>query len=239
MASTFETGIAQNVNTFSALTAFCGTHVDIYKPVNSEISIESLQKKLAAAEAVMAEVNELTTPYTKAVDAQEEHFKGFNKLLTKVLRAYKAAGATPAQLENITAIIKKIKGERIGKIKEGLEEDAISIAQTSYATRINNFSLLIKALKSFGNYTTNEVDTSLKNLERLYNSMVQDNKILQEIGPTLSKGRSIRNKLLFTQTSGLYDTGQLVKTYLRNILTGGTEDYRKISSFKFSNKNKM
>ena len=239
MASSSETGFAKNVNTFSSLVAFCHVHANIYKPVNPEIALDHLGKMRDAAEQALEEVNKLTTPYSIAVDAQEQHFKNFDKLLTKVGRAYKVAGATPAQLQNVDAIIKKIKGERIGKIPKGKEEDAISTAQTSYASRINNFSLLLKALTEFGNYATNEDELSLKTLQKLLNAMTQDNKKIQEVGPTLSKGRSSRNKIIYTEKTGLYYIALLVKTYLRNILTRGTEDYKKISSFKFSNTNSI
>jgi len=244
MASKSETGFANNLNNFESLYTFCLTHADVYKPSNSEISLDALKIKLTIAKKELENVNDLTPNYKNAVDAQEDGFAGINQLATRIKRAFKAAGTSASAQESLASVIKKIKGQRTGKKltpeempKDGsTPPDQISVAQLSYAARLNNLSLLITTLSQEPNYAPNEEELKVEKLKKQLSALTDNNKQVMTTGKALQKSRIGRNTSQFHATKGIFYTGQLAKEYLRSILPPGSMEYKSIASFKFSNK---
>ena len=147
MASTSETGHTKNVSNLKTLNGYLASLGAQYNPTKNSIVLAQLQALHTNAEKALTDIQNAFPAFAAAVDEQEAIFKPLDKLVTRVVRAYKAAVDNPAEAETGISLQKKIngKGKKTNPRQEPKEgEDPISTSQLSYDNRQANFKLPVK-----------------------------------------------------------------------------------------------
>jgi hypothetical protein len=238
MASNSEIGHAKNIANLNLLNSNIQALGSIYIPSNSMLKIEYLQQIYTISFNSQEKVNILLAPYSIAVNDREIFFEPLNRQLTKLKKAYKATeGVTPAQIEDLTTIIRKLNGGRKSKKPTTTDPTSIQVShstsQMSYDQRTNNMDGLISFLQNTPNYNPNEEEYKVETYQAKKETMLAKTQAVSNTFVPLNNARSERNKNLYTAEDNLVDIGNKAKDYLLSILDVNSVQYKAIAKIKF------
>lgn len=238
MASASETGHAKNVANFKTLNGYLASLGARYNPSKKSIQLPNLQTQYTVAGQALAAIQDAFPPFTAAIDEQQAAFKPLDKLVTRVVRAYKAAVDNPAEAETAISLQKKIngKGKKTDPRKEPVEgaADPISTSQLSYDNRQANFQLLVKTLAANPDYQPNEPDLQTTSLQTLADELKQKTEAVDVVAAPLINGRITRNDILYHPQTGLVPgTIKAVKDYVISVYGAGSPQIKYINTLKF------
>jgi hypothetical protein len=244
MARTYETGHAKNVTNLGELLVVLLSFGASYNPSKKSIIITELQNLLSIAVKALDNISSVFPAYSNAVAAREAAFEPLNKLVTRIVNAIKATD-TPEQVDdNVKSLAKKIQGHRSSPKKteeeinkaaaNGKEIIEISASQTSYDSRLENFSKLIKLLGTIPLYSPNEPELKVDSLTSMYNNLKKLNGDVVAAAVPLTSARIARNEILYTKNTGVVDITVDVKNYIKSLFGATSPQYRQVSRLTFS-----
>lgn len=229
-----ETGHAKNVANFEDMISFVTGYGATYNPSKTAIKLPALNALLLSAKGSLVTLNTATTPYQNATNTREIVFAPLKKLVTRVINALDATDASAQVVADAKTLARKIQGKRATPIKEGTDEKSISASQTSFDSKIENFSKLIILLQGEPLYKPNEFDLKTAYLSELWQNMVNKNKAVIDTTTPLSNARINRNKVLYAPSTGVYDIQNEVKKYVKSVYGSTSPEYKQISKIKFT-----
>lgn len=243
MATNPETGHAKNVANFANLLSFVIAYGAKYNPTKSSIKLPALQTMSTLASEAIDAVNDALPPYSNAVAAREGVFSPLNKFITRVVNAFNATDASSQVKDNVKTIARKIQGTRATPKKTEIEKAAakaegkdiheISASQTSYDNRLDNLDKLIKLLTSVPLYAPNETDLKLTALTALYDDLKVKNTAVVNATTPLSNARIARNEILYKEKTGLIDTTNDIKSYIKSVFGATSPQFKQVSKIRF------
>ncbi len=243
MTNTSETGHAKNVTNLESLITSIIALETSYNPSRDSIKLTSLQALLTASTESLNAVNIAQAAYSNAVAARKVAFEPFSKLITRVMNSLKASGASTQVVQSARTIVRKLQGRRASaKITEeekkaleaeGKEVNQISASQMSFDNRIENFDRLIMLLSSIPLYNPNEAELKVETLKALHNQLKEKNTEVILPIVQLSNSRIARNKILYSENTGLVDVALDSKTYIKSIFGATSPQYKQISKLRF------
>lgn len=243
MTNTFETGHAKNVTNLESLITSIVALETSYNPSRDSIKLPALQALLTASKESLNAVNIAQATYSNAVAARKVAFEPFGKLITRVMNSLKASGTSTQVVQSARTIVRKLQGRRASaKITEeekkaleaeGKEVNQISASQMSFDNRIENFDRLIMLLSSIPLYNPNEEELKVETLKALHNQLKEKNSEVILPIVQLSNSRMTRNKILYSENTGLVDVALDSKTYIKSIFGATSPQYKQISKLRF------
>ena len=243
MTNTSETGHAKNVTNLESLITSIIALETSYNPSRDSIKLTSLQTLLTASTESLNAVNIAQAAYSNAVAARKVAFEPFSKLITRVMNSLKASGASTQVVQSARTIVRKLQGRRASaKITEeekkaleaeGKEVNQISASQMSFDNRIENFDRLIMLLSIIPLYNPNEAELKVETLKALHNQLKEKNTEVILPIVQLSNSRIARNKILYSENTGLVDVALDSKTYIKSIFGATSPQYKQISKLRF------
>lgn len=243
MTNTSETGHAKNVTNLESLITSIIALETSYNPSRDSIKLTSLQTLLTASTESLNAVNIAQAAYSNAVAARKVAFEPFGKLITRVMNSLKASGTSTQVVQSARTIVRKLQGRRASaKITEeekkaleaeGKEVNQISASQMSFDNRIENFDRLIMLLSSIPLYNPNEAELKVETLKALHNQLKEKNTEVILPIVQLSNSRIARNKILYSENTGLVDVALDSKTYIKSIFGATSPQYKQISKLRF------
>ena len=243
MTNTSEIGHAKNVTNLESLITSIIALETSYNPSRDSIKLTSLQTLLTASTESLNAVNIAQAAYSNAVAARKVAFEPFSKLITRVMNSLKASGASTQVVQSARTIVRKLQGRRASaKITEeekkaleaeGKEVNQISASQMSFDNRIENFDRLIMLLSSIPLYNPNEAELKVETLKALHNQLKEKNTEVILPIVQLSNSRIARNKILYSENTGLVDVALDSKTYIKSIFGATSPQYKQISKLRF------
>ena len=243
MTNISETGHAKNVTNLESLITSIIALETSYNPSRDSIKLTSLQTLLTASTESLNAVNIAQAAYSNAVAARKVAFEPFSKLITRVMNSLKASGASTQVVQSARTIVRKLQGRRASaKITEeekkaleaeGKEVNQISASQMSFDNRIENFDRLIMLLSSIPLYNPNEAELKVETLKALHNQLKEKNTEVILPIVQLSNSRIARNKILYSENTGLVDVALDSKTYIKSIFGATSPQYKQISKLRF------
>lgn len=241
MSSNSETGHAKNVANFKDLIVHVKSLGTAYKPSKDGLLIANLEAQHAAAAASLVSLSKEMPVYQKAVDAKKAAFAPLNKLVTRALNMFKASVENPPEVESASSLANKIRGFSKAKPEpvEG-EEPAktISTSQQSDDMIIANFQAFIEVLAANAAYQPNEAELKITSLNTLLASLEEKVAAVTQAQININIARTKRNAIIYTEGTGLVDTGASVKTYVKAAFTPKVANYKPILSLEFRNPQK-
>jgi hypothetical protein len=247
MASTSETGHANNVANLESLITSITAYGTSYNPSKESIKLSALQNLLIASQNAIYGVNTALSAYSIAVNARETAFAPLGRLITRVNNALKASDSSTQIDESAQTIIRKLQGKRAGakltdEEKKTLEAEGkttiqISVSQMSYDGRLANLDKLISFLSTVPQYTPNEEELKIESLKTLCNDLKTKNAHVVSTGIQLDNARNNRNEILYKPLTGLIDLASDAKTYLKSLFGATSPQYKQVSKLTFIARN--
>ena len=243
MASTTETGHAKNVANFEDLILFCTGYGAAYNPSKNSIKLASLNTLLTDARTILTDVTQKVTTFNIATNNRQDVFKNLKPLSTRIINALSATDTLEKTIEDAKLFNKKIQGTKTKKKTTDPidptnttlpDAKTISTSQQSYDQLKEHFSKLISLLASESNYIPNETDLQLVTLNSLLSNMQTANTNVSNSYVEISNSRIERNKILYAENTGLYDTAMEVKKYVKSIYGATSPQYKQVGGIKFT-----
>ena len=251
MSSTSETGHAKNVANFEDLISFCTAYGATYNPVKATIKLAALNTLWTTAQGNIAAVVTASTAFINATNARQITFYPLKPLATRIINAFSATDATDEAIADTKTINRKIQGARKGDNGKNLNPPAtpspgnptlpaapdhnqISVSQQSYDSLLENFKKLTSLVASEASYKPNEVELKIATLSALAANLSAKNTSVINATTDISNARIARDKTLYASKTGLYDTAQEVKKYVKSVFGATSPQYKQVSRIKFT-----
>lgn len=186
------------------------------------------------------------TTLDNATNNREVAFSKLKKLSTRIVSALAATDAKTQTVDDARSIHKKIQGQRSQSIKQLAEADGIgspakthSVSQQSYDGLIEGFTKLIQTISIEPLYTPNEAELKVTSLNTMLVNMKATNTSVINATTAYSNARIARDVVLYAQNTGLKDTVDDVKSYVKSVYGTNSQQYKQLTHLKFTHqKNK-
>ena len=238
MASSSETGHSKNVTNFETLILSCTGFGADYNPSNSDILISNLTTQHTNAKVSVQLVKTTEAPFNEVEGQRKTIFKPVKPTSTKVLNALKGVKAPATVITDAETINRKIQGKRadntIDVVVAGqTPKDKISVSQQSYDMQIEHFSKLIELVSIEPKYNPNETPLKVATLTTFKNQLVTINTSLKTIYTPYKNAMINRDTKLYSSETGIVDTAQTVKNYVKSVFGASSPQFKQISKLVF------
>ena len=238
MASSSETGHSKNVTNFETLILSCTGFGADYNPSISDILISNLTTQHTDAKVSLQLVKTTEAPFNEVEGQRKTIFKPVKPTSTKVLNALKGVKAPATVITDAETINRKIQGKRadntIDVVVAGqTPKDKISVSQQSYDMQIEHFSKLIELVSIEPKYNPNETPLKVATLTTFKNQLVTINTSLKTIYTPYKNAMINRDTKLYSSETGIVDTAQTVKNYVKSVFGASSPQFKQISKLVF------
>lgn len=241
MASKSETGHTKNVANLKTLNTYLASLGAKYNPSKKAIQLPQLQQLHQDADGSLSVIRDAFPAYYSAVDAQEAAYAPLDKLVTRLVRAYKSAIEDPAEAKTVVSLQKLISGEGGSKKKPNPEDepangkDPISDSKRSYDNRQANFHSLVKTMAANPAYKPNEVELQITTIQAYADDLLAKTEAVDAVSSPIVNGRIARNKILYNEKTGFVPvTLKAIKDYVISVFGAGSPEIRYINTLKFT-----
>ena len=234
-----ESGHAKNVANFEQLIAFCISYNTAYNPIKNSLSVAELQNLHQAALSKLNKVKIQKTTFDNATNERRNTFAGLKPLATKIVNAFTVSGVDALAVQDAKSVNKKLQGTSNKKVETTTTPSiptskTISTSQQSYDRLIDHFANLIQVLEQNPIYSPNETELKLASLQSNLVDLQSKNTNLINSYTQYSNAMIDRNQVLYNPLSGLVQTAQEVKQYVKSVFGATSPQFKKISSIEFT-----
>ena len=235
MASTSEVGHNKNAANFNTLSQILQEMGALYNPTNPDIKRTNLEPVKTALSSAINTLNAKKPLYTNAVADREITIEILGKTTSKILNSFKSLNVSKTDKENLTSLVKKIRGDKKAKKvnPNTSESSTISTSQMSYDSRIANFDALISFINSHPEYNPNEEEIKIAFLQTYIQQLKTLTETVNATGNALITARKNRNNILYKNNNNVLDLAKEIKAYLKSLGDAGKPYYQATIRLKF------
>ena len=235
-----ETGHARNIANLHILISFLESYGARYNPSKNALKLEQLMELKTLSNEMLEEVILRNTHYNNTVNDRIITFHKLNEFSTRLINALETTDAPKEKIKNAKVFIRKMRGQRAGKIETSVDANTpapanISVSQRSYNQQIQHFLGLMAILESEASYMPNESDLKLTALTTKKDSLIASNNAVPVAHARVTKSRNNRDKTLYSQDIGLVDIALEVKKYVKAFFGVTSMEYKNIQAIAFKN----
>ncbi len=238
MASNSEIGHAKNVANFQDLITVVESYGPLYNPSRTSLTLAQLIALHTTATASLQNVTNLKNAYDDVVNTRAAAFKQLAPLSTRLVNALQATDASKETIKDAKGYNRKIQGKRAPKKEKPLDPNQPaprknSANQQSFDMLIQHFEGLITLLGSEPSYAPNEIDLQIATLQARAQDLNNKNNQEAIAAAPLSNARIERNKILYTEKTGLVPIAFDAKKYVKSVFGANSPEYNLIKGIKF------
>ena len=238
MASTSEIGHAKNVANFQDLIEFVTAYGATYNPSKNSLKLPQLIALKASADATLADVITKNTNYNNKVNERITAFSGLKSLSTRLVNALQTTDATTETIGNAKTFNRKMQGKKASSSQTPTDPNTpapntISTSQQSYTQQIQHLTGLISVLESEPSYTPNETDLQVATLQTKIADLTAKNTAVATAYASISNSRIARNETLYSSSTGLVETANEVKKYIKSVFGASSPQFAQVKGIQF------
>ena len=238
MASTSEIGHAKNVANFQDLIEFVTAYGATYNPSKNSLKLPQLIALKASADATLADVITKNTNYNNKVNERITAFSGLKSLSTRLVNALQTTDATTETIGNAKTFNRKMQGKKASSSQtptdpNTLAPNTISTSQQSYDQLIQHLAGLTSILEAETSYTPNETDLQVATLQTKIADLTAKNTAVATAYASISNSRIARNETLYSSSTGLVETANEVKKYIKSVFGASSPQFAQVKGIQF------
>ena len=238
MASTSETGHAKNVANFKDLIEFVTAYGATYNPSKNSLKLPQLIALKASADATLADVITKNTNYNNKVNERITAFSGLKSLSTRLVNALQTTDATTETIGNAKTFNRKMQGKKASSSQTPTDPNTpapntISTSQQSYDQLIQHLAGLTSILEAETSYTPNETDLQVATLQTKIADLTAKNTAVATAYASISNSRIARNETLYSSSTGLVETANEVKKYIKSVFGASSPQFAQVKGIQF------
>jgi hypothetical protein len=250
MAQVYETGHPKNVANLLQFNQLIATFVPTYNPANPAITVGGLTTLFTNSNTRQNNVNNAFNAMKNATNNRELAFEAATKLSTKLLGALQSSATNQQTIDDLAAIVHKMRGDgRAGKEEEENQDQNIqaipnpipippvtptkSTSQQGFDNKLSNFSKMILLLQSIPAYNPNEVAYQIAALQAQLANLTNLNNLANTSYANLTAMRISRNTFFYQKETGMLDIVKKSKAYIKSIFGANSQQYKAANAIKF------
>ena len=238
MASTSEVGHAKNVANFQDLIEFVTGYGATYNPSKNSLKLPQLIALKASADATLADVITKNTNYNNKVNERITAFSGLKSLSTRLVNALQTTDATTETIGNAKTFNRKMQGKKASSLQTPTDPNTpapttISTSQQSYDQLIQHLAGLTSVLEAETSYTPNETDLQVATLQTKIADLSAKNTAVATAYASISNSRIARNETLYSSSTGLVETANEVKKYIKSVFGASSPQFAQVKGIQF------
>ena len=238
MASTSEIGHAKNVANFQDLIEFVTAYGATYNPSKNALKLPQLIALKASADATLADVITKNTNYNNKVNERITAFSGLKSLSTRLVNALQTTDATTETIGNAKTFNRKMQGKKASSSQTPTDPNTpapntISTSQQSYDQLIQHLAGLTSILEAETSYTPNETDLQVATLQTKIADLTAKNTAVATAYASISNSRIARNETLYSSSTGLVETANEVKKYIKSVFGASSPQFAQVKGIQF------
>lgn len=238
MASTSEIGHAKNVANFQDLIEFVTAYGATYNPSKNSLKLPQLIALKASADATLADVITKNTNYNNKVNERITAFSGLKSLSTRLVNALQTTDATTETIGNAKTFNRKMQGKKASSTQTPTDPNTpapttISTSQQSYDQLIQHLAGLTSILEAETSYTPNETDLQVATLQTKIADLTAKNTAVATAYASISNSRIARNETLYSSSTGLVETANEVKKYIKSVFGASSPQFAQVKGIQF------
>ena len=238
MASTSEIGHAKNVANFQDLIEFVTAYGATYNPSKNSLKLPQLIALKASADATLADVITKNTNYNNKVNERITAFSGLKSLSTRLVNALQTTDATTETIGNAKTFNRKMQGKKASASQTPTDPNTpapttISTSQQSYDQLIQHLAGLTSILEAETSYTPNETDLQVATLQTKIADLTAKNTAVATAYASISNSRIARNETLYSSSTGLVETANEVKKYIKSVFGASSPQFAQVKGIQF------
>ena len=238
MASTSEVGHAKNVANFQDLIEFVTGYGTTYNPSKNALKLPQLIALKASADATLADVITINTNYNNKVNQRISAFSGLKSLSTRLVNALQTTDATIETIGNAKTFNRKMQGKKASSSQTPTDPNTpapntISTSQQSYDQLIQHLAGLTSVLEAETSYTPNETDLQVATLQTKIADLTAKNTAVATAYASISNSRIARNETLYSSSTGLVETANEVKKYIKSVFGASSPQFAQVKGIQF------
>lgn len=237
-----ETGHIKNADNFSDLVVEI-SGFSSYNATAPDLLLTSLQAKDITVQAKIDNFDTDEGIWKDFINARQLAYEQMPTLSVRAVGIMASQDLKAKIIKDLRGLVKKIEGQRVGKLPAEPAPDektikTISAAQTSFDQRKNHFLKIISLLQTQPSYTPLEADLTIVALKAFANTTLKTaNTNVNTSAKNLFKSRKERNIELYKPKTGAVDIALRVKEYVKGMLPEGARsaEYKRIKHIAFRN----
>lgn len=238
MASKSEVGHAKNVANFQDLIEFVTGYGATYNPSKNALKLPQLIALKASADATLADVITKNTNYNNKVNERITAFSGLKSLSTRLVNALQTTDATTETIGNAKTFNRKMQGKKASSSQTPTDPNTpapttISTSQQSYDQLIQHLAGLTSVLEAETSYTPNETDLQVATLQTKIADLTAKNTAVATAYASISNSRIARNETLYSSSTGLVETANEVKKYIKSVFGASSPQFAQVKGIQF------
>lgn len=238
MASTSETGHAKNVANFQDLIEFVTGYGTTYNPSKNSLKLPQLILLKSNADSSLADVITKNTNYNNKVNERITAFSGLKSLSTRLVNALQSTDASPETIGNAKTFNRKMQGKKASSTQVQTDPNVpapntISTSQQSYDQLIQHLAGLTSVLEAETSYTPNESDLQVSTLQTKIAELTAKNTAVANAYTSISNSRIARNTTLYDTNTGLVETANEVKKYIKSVFGATSPQFAQVKGIEF------
>jgi hypothetical protein len=247
-----SSGIKKNVTNYKTVITFIQSLGTEWNPADEVLKVDQLNIRHAAAEKVHDEFDIIDALDKQKTVERKIAYSSLNDVTRRVFHAGNACKMNALSIERIKTLKDLILGtnkneaasqreKKAKKERKLLPKDAVmaelpdarSVLQQTFDARYNNFSKLITALETDGNYKTNEADLTIKGLRAYLATLKTANEATRIADNDWNMKIAERNKIITDEVDSIYSDVQRIKMQLKSMKSVSSAQYSEVSKFRF------
>ena len=238
MASISEVGHAKNVANFQDLIEFVTGYGATYNPSKNALKLPQLIALKVSADATLADVITKNTNYNNKVNERITAFSGLKSLSTRLVNALQTTDATTETIGNAKTFNRKMQGKKASSSQTPTDPNTpapntISTSQQSYDQLIQHLAGLTSILEAETSYTPNETDLQVATLQTKIADLTAKNTAVATAYASISNSRIARNETLYSSSTGLVETANEVKKYIKSVFGASSPQFAQVKGIQF------
>ena len=238
MPSTSETGHAKNVANFQDLIEFVTGYGTTYNPSKNNLKLPQLIALKASAESSLADVITKNTNYNNKVNERITAFSGLKAYSTRLVNALQTTNATPETVGNAKTFNRKLQGKKASATQTPTDSNTpapktISTSQQSYDQLIQHLAGLNSVLNAETSYSPNETDLQVATIQTKIADLTAKNTAVATAYTNISNSRITRNETLYSANTGLVETANEVKKYIKSVFGASSPQFAQVKGIEF------
>jgi hypothetical protein len=243
MASTSETGHSKNIATFESLIDYCKGYGTSYNPAKAVLKLPALTTLMVTSATASKAFDTAEANLKNVTNLREITFKPLKKLATRVVNALSSSDAIRQTVDDAKTINARIQGKKAkpgkkapkdSEASEAKPEKTASTSQQSFDKMIEHFTKLSETLTVETKYTPNEPELKVASINAVIADLKAKNTAVINATTAFSNALIARDKLLYTEKTGLVDVALDVKNYVKSVFTTSSPQYRQVSKLQFT-----
>lgn len=215
-----------------------------YHPGSTNLQLPALQELAVQARQSLEAKDAARSALNRATNQREIAFTSLNKLVSAVLFALAASGASEQTMKDARVFLRQISGRRKSRGPIPSEQDAAKVEKErpaqpgGFEHLTYHFSQLVEMVSQEATYHPNEPHLTVSGLQEMVTQLHFHNDNVKKVRADFFHARVALHEVYYGEKHSIMATGRAAKKYLRAVYGLNSNEYSQVRKIKF-NKSKI